>query len=636
MAQFTFRIGGGGESAESNALLRADFEPVAWLQGALADERGVKATSSQIESDLNLVNQELGSAVSKEYNTMLTNVHSTRALESKLSRSNDRVETLAQAVQRIQNQCAQPYSKLSAATQTLKRMQDCSELLRRAQRVVVLCKRMRESMSPTSIANTALPPSTPSSSSATPDAARAKQAGRLSGIAAPRRADLAKAASALHELEDVLAPFDALREVDVVRAEMDFIRETADSIRSQAKATLSQGIVDHSQAHIGTALQIFFNLGELRAAVLAAAEELARGVNTGKDGQPAPWTDADAIGERVSSAVLHLVTLQRALSKKRDPLSHTLFSSLFERVDEVRQAVDDTTASDASTATPSGQMWACAAPDLLRGNQAILSMLAANEDAMPGLPASLRAESKDTPDGGDERGGLGALWAPLLMELRRGIEQALSASAAPPSTELPRVIHIVLAAVERAEKQLLPNALPDEARRSLNAQALLDGAAARGECEQELAVAFAAACEGQLTSASRPLSSLVESELARCAGVVPLQRIVVSACVPAIDLYAHRADASVLGTDAAAAAAPSPAHAAKNHTLLVLVQSLWTEAHAAIEAHISSAVLASEMRASLSALEGVCARLANPATPLPEESRTEAAAMLKSVLSSKA
>ena len=115
MAQFTFRIGGSGESAEVNALLRADFEPVAWLQGALADERGVKATSSQIESDLNLVNQELGSAVSKEYNTMLTNVHSTRALESKLSRSNDRVETLAQAVQRIQNQCAQPYSKLSAA-----------------------------------------------------------------------------------------------------------------------------------------------------------------------------------------------------------------------------------------------------------------------------------------------------------------------------------------------------------------------------------------------------------------------------------------------------------------------------------------------------------------------------------------
>ena len=275
MAQFTFRIGGGGESAESNALLRADFEPVAWLQGALADERGVKATSSQIESDLNLVNQELGSAVSKEYNTMLTNVHSTRALESKLSRSNDRVETLAQAVQRIQNQCAQPYSKLSAATQTLKRMQDCSELLRRAQRVVVLCKRMRESMSPTSIANTALPPSTPSSSSATPDAARTKQAGRLSGIAAPRRADLAKAASALHELEDVLAPFDALREVDVVRAEMDFIRETADSIRSQAKATLSQGIVDHSQAHIGTALQIFFNLGDLRAALVAGGEHLA-------------------------------------------------------------------------------------------------------------------------------------------------------------------------------------------------------------------------------------------------------------------------------------------------------------------------------------------------------------------------
>ena len=99
----------------------------------------------QLKSSLQRLSGDLGERVSEQYESLLSNVHATHALETKLLRSNERVEALAQSVRRIRGQCSRPFERLQACVAQLERMQESAELLRHTQRALVLFKRLHES-----------------------------------------------------------------------------------------------------------------------------------------------------------------------------------------------------------------------------------------------------------------------------------------------------------------------------------------------------------------------------------------------------------------------------------------------------------------------------------------------------------
>jgi hypothetical protein len=699
---------------EPRALHSEDFEESVFVKGAL-EAHSAERLLATLDDGLRKVNLELGSKVSERYETLLTNAQAARGVESKLVRSNDRVEALAQAVRRTQTQCARPYGKLCVGAAQLERMQETAEMLRATHRAVVLCKRLHESL-PGPNRN----PHRHSESASTSDTPTRQKPPAAASVARGRGSDLPKAAAALQELEEILASVD-LSGIEVVDVELPFIRESAHTIRTQATAMLRAGLAEHSQAQTGAALQVFFNLGELQAATAGVAAHVAAGVNravvvafdpsifgadaasklgggggvlgdlggsaSSRKGVPPAsaaagwrhslWAKAEAVAEALFVAALQLVELQRVLAKKRDPLSHALFASLFEEHDGEAGAPPHLSAA---TPVHAHHRWAQANVSLLE-QDALLASILGNGDARPNAAASapsaigtvmMTATGNVTTD--DElvaprRGdgtaalfaaqpkGLLSLWAPLAIALRDSLERS---SAASPfvrqtlSTELPRLLGLLRGAAKRVEQHLLPTVLPAEAALALGAPAMLQCLSpTKDRFQRDLIAVLNAKCDAQLNAAAaalpeRGLGVAIEAELKRCAGTPQLQRIAVAACAQAVGIFAARAETMVRWGDAdaddvgsvplmeghAAAAAGERVSGASaaNGELLIAVQALRADVHAAVDAHAGSDDLGAPLLQALGRLGAACAALANPATPLPEARRADAAAMLKSIL----
>ena len=703
-------------------LLDADLDQAAYVKTVL-DAAQVTHVQSQLEQGLKLVNTDIGSKVSERYETLINNVQATHAVEGKMLRSSERIDALSNTVRRIQSQCARPFAKLQEGTAQLNRMHECAELLRQVQRAVVLCKRLRESMAPPAPrTSAAAAPATPAvMASASPGAAAtpatAMACSSPSATAAPaRRADLAKAAAALHDLEEILAATD-LSGIDVIDAERDYIAASAVTIREQAKSLLSSGVAAQSQAQVGAALQIFYNLRELQNASVAAAADVAGafeasvaagldaatfgpdaafkasggggvlgdlGGGSVRNGMPpasvagswrsALWAKLDGVAETFFVSALRIADLQRVLGKKRDPLSHTLFASTF----------DEDTAAGAGAGGQNGMptsghrtycrdhpgavdaRWACADVTSLEEQPLLRCIL----DALP--PEALGTAVTDSKPAATRAvaGAVGApfvapglfagtapgllvLWAPLARGLQRSFDKAVAAAPFVRQTlskELPQLVDLLLSAAERAEQHLLPVPLPAEAQAALCAEAMVEGLAVlRDVYSRDLASTLNAVCEAQLAqlgqgaaaTASARLGRAVARELQQCRGLDPIQRLVVDAGASAVRLFALQAEQSALcrspdGESASPAPAPPAGQPTSrlertNGDLLVAIQELRVDIHSALDEHVSDAVGA-PLRGALSSLGAVCAALANPSTPLPEECRLEATSLLKSIL----
>ena len=78
--------------------------------------------------------------------------------------------------------------------------------------------------------------------------------------------DLAKAAQLHCEILTLNDEYD-LGGIEVVDEELAWVRETGDKLRSEAMKVLSRGMEGLNQAEVGTGLQVFYNMGELRMTV---------------------------------------------------------------------------------------------------------------------------------------------------------------------------------------------------------------------------------------------------------------------------------------------------------------------------------------------------------------------------------
>lgn len=185
--------------------------------------------------------------------------------------------------------------------------------------------------------------------------------------AEPEKLDLAKAAQLHSEIISLCNEYD-LTGIDVVDEELRWVRESGDRLRNEAMKVLESGMEGLNQAEVGTGLQVFYNLGELKITVEQVINKYkgmgAKSVSVALDmkaitgssgsgygpggirgtGTPQIGGGAkarEALWQRLGNCMdqLHSITvavwhLQRVLSKKRDPFTHVLL------LDEVIQEGD--------------------------------------------------------------------------------------------------------------------------------------------------------------------------------------------------------------------------------------------------------------------------------------------------------
>ncbi|GLC41103.1 hypothetical protein PLESTM_001156100 [Pleodorina starrii] len=236
------------------------------------------------------------------------------------------VESLQSAVRRIRAEVVGPYEQIKHKTQQLRNIHATVDILRHVIHRLKLAQKLRAQL-------------------AVPAA----------------QVDLAKAAKLITDIRAVDAEVDLSR-IDAVAADAEFLESARKSVQEQAEAALIEGVESLSQARVGSALQVIFNLNELQQAVsgllsrhlhdiekalrnaldsrhlaaqaaagAAAAPGAAGALGTGAGGQAAPgaqdrmWQALRDVLEHISSSTVAVWHLQRVVAKKRDPLSHVCF-----------------------------------------------------------------------------------------------------------------------------------------------------------------------------------------------------------------------------------------------------------------------------------------------------------------------
>ena len=214
--------------AEAEALgFDGQFDLVSYVKAAR--EQNVDAHLARIGRAEKALGEAIGAHVAGRYGELLAELDIVMALEAKLLRNNERVLALTQAVRRVRTSIVGPHDQLRQQVAGQQHAQECADLLRRVQRLVLLVRRLRDL--------------NPLDAKAGGDA---KSGGRAKGCALVST-ELPKAAATLAELEGVLAGAE-LGEIDVVRAELPFIEQAGRAVRAQADALLSAAIDDSNQA----------------------------------------------------------------------------------------------------------------------------------------------------------------------------------------------------------------------------------------------------------------------------------------------------------------------------------------------------------------------------------------------------
>uniref|UniRef100_A0A8C5VGE7 Conserved oligomeric Golgi complex subunit 5 n=1 Tax=Microcebus murinus TaxID=30608 RepID=A0A8C5VGE7_MICMU len=199
----------------------------------------------------------------------------------------------------------EPYNKIVARTAQLARLQVACDLLRRIIRILYLCKRLQ---------------------------------GQLQG----RSREITKAAQSLNELDYLSQGID-LSGIEVIENDLLFIARARLEVENQAKRLLEQGVETQNPTQVGTALQIFHNLGILKDTIIGVVDgyrtTLKENINIltqpSQSTMPTPgntaafraslWTNMEKLMDLICSVCGQVQHLQKVLVKKRDPVSHICF-----------------------------------------------------------------------------------------------------------------------------------------------------------------------------------------------------------------------------------------------------------------------------------------------------------------------
>ncbi|XP_038667266.1 conserved oligomeric Golgi complex subunit 5 isoform X2 [Scyliorhinus canicula] len=274
---------------------------------------------AKLAQGISQLDKELHIQVVARHENLLAQATGIESLEGVLQMMQTRIAALQCTVDRIRGKIVDPYNKIVARTAQLARLQAACDLLRRIIRILYLSKRLQ---------------------------------GQLQGGSR----EITKAAQSLNEL-DYLSQGVDLSGIEVIENDLLFIARARLEVENQAKRLLEQGMETQNPTQVGTALQVFYNLGTLKGTInnvvdgyqvslednISSALDIkmltqpipATTRGPGRAAMPTPgntpafraalWTNMEKLMDQICAACGQVQHLQKVLTKKRDPVTHVCF-----------------------------------------------------------------------------------------------------------------------------------------------------------------------------------------------------------------------------------------------------------------------------------------------------------------------
>uniref|UniRef100_UPI00398F54D0 conserved oligomeric Golgi complex subunit 5 isoform X2 n=1 Tax=Pristiophorus japonicus TaxID=55135 RepID=UPI00398F54D0 len=274
---------------------------------------------AKLAQGISQLDKELHIQVVARHENLLAQATGIESLEGVLQMMQTRIAALQCTVDRIRGKIVDPYNKIVARTAQLARLQAACDLLRRIIRILYLSKRLQ---------------------------------GQLQGGSR----EITKAAQSLNEL-DYLSQGVDLSGIEVIENDLLFIARARLEVENQAKRLLEQGMETQNPTQVGTALQVFYNLGTLKETInsvvdgyrLSLEDNISSALDIkmltqpiqattrgpGRATMPTPgntpafraalWTNMEKLMDQICAACGQVQHLQKVLTKKRDPVTHVCF-----------------------------------------------------------------------------------------------------------------------------------------------------------------------------------------------------------------------------------------------------------------------------------------------------------------------
>uniref|UniRef100_A0A2I2ZAW7 Conserved oligomeric Golgi complex subunit 5 n=1 Tax=Gorilla gorilla gorilla TaxID=9595 RepID=A0A2I2ZAW7_GORGO len=275
---------------------------------------------AKLAQGISQLDKELHLQVVARHEDLLAQATGIESLEGVLQMMQTRIGALQGAVDRVKAKIVEPYNKIVARTAQLARLQVACDLLRRIIRILNLSKRLQ---------------------------------GQLQGGSR----EITKAAQSLNELDYLSQGID-LSGIEVIENDLLFIARARLEVENQAKRLLEQGLETQNPTQVGTALQVFYNLGTLKDTITSVVDgycaTLEENINSaldikvltqpsqsavrggpGRSTMPTPgntaalraslWTNMEKLMDHIYAVCGQVQHLQKVLAKKRDPVSHICF-----------------------------------------------------------------------------------------------------------------------------------------------------------------------------------------------------------------------------------------------------------------------------------------------------------------------
>ncbi|MFT7799235.1 conserved oligomeric Golgi complex subunit 5 [Arapaima gigas] len=322
---------GSKDTSSANALLdeecytdfRAEDFDVKTYTAQAIHHAVIAEQLAKLAQGISQLDKELHVQVVARHEDLLAQATGIESLEGVLQMMQTRIAALQGAVDRIRAKIVDPYNKIVARTAQLARLQVACDLLRRIIRILYLSKRLQ---------------------------------GQLQGGSR----EITKAAQSLNELGDCSHHLGRCVHVLVcsTHSMRCVFRKGVIRLHVQKLGSTSYTCVSSPQnpTQVGTALQVFYNLGSLRETISGVVDGyrttvqdnvataldirvLTQPGNTrggpGRAVMPTPgntaafraalWTNLEKLMDQICAACGQVQHLQKVLSKKRDPVTHVCF-----------------------------------------------------------------------------------------------------------------------------------------------------------------------------------------------------------------------------------------------------------------------------------------------------------------------
>ncbi|CAF0895279.1 unnamed protein product [Rotaria sordida] len=265
---------------------------------------------------------EIKQQVSSNAPVLFRQASSIGTIEDVLENMQSRIGSLKSTVDRISSKVTEPYNKILVRKYQLTRLQNTCDLLRRIKGIMQQTKKLHTYMSPSNTGQ--------------------------------QQIELVKASQCLSELDHFTVDTD-FTGIDVVEKDLQFIFKARHDIQTQSQDVLENGLNHLNPTHIGTALQVFFNLGTLYDRIQSIEQRLLENFQTqisdyldlkqlSKNKDPSNpgrttmpnigntpqfrallWTNIEKILDLLYVYIAQLYNLARVLIKKKDPITHCTF-----------------------------------------------------------------------------------------------------------------------------------------------------------------------------------------------------------------------------------------------------------------------------------------------------------------------